>query len=87
MGFRFHTRLGRVVGVSLGRGGARLYAGGRRGFVSVGSSGARATARLGRHVSYTMSRGRRRRSGGGIIGFLAFLLLIGLILRGLGLTH
>ena len=45
MGFRFHTRLGRGVGVSLGRGGARLYAGGRRGFVSVGISGGRATAR------------------------------------------
>jgi hypothetical protein len=86
MGFRFHTRLGRGVGVSLGRGGARLYAGGRRGFVSAGSSGIRATARLGRHVSYTMSRGGRSR-GGGVLGFLILLVLLGLILRGLGLAH
>lgn len=76
MGLRWHTRLGKGVGLSLGRAGPRLYASGRRGWFSVGSGGARVGARLGGGFSYSSGL-RRRRGGAGhtVLGLFVFAAL------------
>jgi hypothetical protein len=65
MGLRLHIHLGHGVGVSFGRGGARLYASGRRGAtVNIGKRGIRGTVGLpGTGLSYSESAPWHHRAG------------------------